>query len=74
MGRVVSKQIKRIGYLLFEKRKDLFKNKFEDIKESLRKLYGNKLTKKERNVLAGYIARLVRYEIKKTSPKGEEVS
>ncbi|MFP3189733.1 MAG: hypothetical protein RXR31_00095 [Thermoproteota archaeon] len=62
MGRIVSKQIKRIGMLLYEKRKDLFSGKFDNVKEALKKHFGNRLTKKERNKLAGYIARLAKYE------------
>lgn len=60
MGRIVSKHIKRIGMLLFERGKELSSKKFEDIKEILKKQFGNKLTKRERNRLAGYIARLAR--------------
>jgi len=59
MGRIKTKLIKRITLDLYNKYKDEFKNTFEENKKIIEKLIDFP-SKKIRNVVAGYITRLVK--------------
>jgi len=57
MGRIKTKQIKRIALQLIELHRDKFKNNFEDNKKLVEE-FAEIPSKKMRNVIAGYITRL----------------
>ncbi len=61
MGRIKTKAIKRTGRGLFEKAPEIFSKNFEENKKAL----GNEMSsKKNRNMVAGYISRLKKQEKK----------
>ena len=59
MGRIKTKLIKRIANRLIKENKDRFKNNFEDNKKIVVEL-ASIPSKKMRNVIAGYVTRLVK--------------
>ncbi len=59
MGRIKTKLIKRVTLKLFKEHRDEFKPEFEENKEIVSKL-ADVPSKKIRNIIAGYITRLVR--------------
>ncbi len=59
MGRVKSKAIKRDGMKLFEMGRDVFTESFEENKKLLER-FAEFRSKKLRNVIAGYITKLVK--------------
>ena len=61
MGRVKTTLIKRVGNRLVKENRDHFSKDFEKNKEILPQ-FVNVSSKKLRNVLAGYIARLMKVE------------
>ncbi len=63
MGRIRTKLVKRTGQSLLKKFPDKFDSNFENNKKSLGEVVDIH-SKKLRNVIAGYIARLVREEQK----------
>ena len=61
MGRIKTSLIKSVTLKLFKNNKALFKDKFEDNKLILNDLIKTE-SKKLRNIIAGYITRLVKQE------------
>ena len=61
MGRIKTKQIKRIALQLIELHRDKFKNNFEDNKKLVEE-FAEIPSKKMRNVIAGYVTRLMQQE------------
>ena len=61
MGRIKTAMIKSITLKLYHKNKDLFKEKFDDNKLILNDLIKTE-SKKLRNIIAGYLTRLVKQE------------
>ena len=61
MGRIKTSLIKSVTLKLFKNNKGLFKDKFEDNKLILNDLIKTE-SKKLRNIIAGYITRLVKQE------------
>ena len=61
MGRIKTKLIKRTGNLLFKTHKNKFNTDFGHNKKTIEQVV-TMPSKKMRNVLAGYITRLVRIE------------
>jgi small subunit ribosomal protein S17e len=59
MGRIKTKLIKRIVNRLIKENKDRFKNNFEENKKIVSEI-ANIESKKMRNVIAGYVTRLVK--------------
>jgi len=59
MGRIKTKKVKRITNELFRKYKDEFKESFDENKKIITKL-ADINSKKLRNVIAGYVTRLMR--------------
>ncbi len=59
MGRIKTKLVKRAAKEIIGKYKDLFKNNFNDNKKILEKVADVK-SKKLRNVMVGYLTRLVK--------------
>lgn len=59
MGRIKTKLIKRITEELFSKHRDVFGTDFEKNKELVSK-YTTVESKKLRNIIAGYVTRLVK--------------
>ena len=58
MGRVKTKQIKRIALQLVELHRDKFKTNFTDNKKIVKE-FAEIPSKKMRNVIAGYVTRLM---------------
>lgn len=56
MGRIRTKQIKRLGQKFLDTHKSQFSEKFEDNKQKVQELSDVK-TKKLRNMIAGYITK-----------------
>jgi len=66
MGKVKNKKVKRIAKTLLEKFPNLFIADFEHNKLQIKKMQEElKLSKKERNQIAGYITRLIKQQSKK---------
>ena len=63
MGRIKTKLLKRVGLKLFKNHKETFTINFDKNKEILAKFI-NTPSKKYRNILAGYLVRLVKKEKK----------
>lgn len=63
MGRIKTKLVKRTGKILLKKNPDKFTSSFESNKKSLVDV-ADIPSKKLRNVVAGYITRLVKKEQK----------
>ncbi len=61
MGRIKTKLIKRTGNLLFKTHKKKFDTDFDHNKKAVEQVV-TMPSKKMRNVLAGYLTRLVRIE------------
>ena len=61
MGRIKTAMIKSVTLKLYNKNKDLFKEKFDDNKLILNDLIKTE-SKKLRNIIAGYLTRLVKQE------------
>ncbi len=61
MGRIKTSMIKSITFKLYNNNRDKFKDKFEDNKEILKDLIKTE-SKKLRNIIAGYLTRLVKQE------------
>lgn len=61
MGRIKTSLIKSVTLKLFKNNKDLFKDKFDDNKLLINDLIKTE-SKKLRNIIAGYITRLVKQE------------
>ncbi len=61
MGRIKTTQIKRVGNKLVRQHRDKFSKDFDTNKKVLPE-YVNVGSKKLRNILAGYIARLMKVE------------
>ena len=61
MGRIKTQLIKRISIELYNNHRDQLKNNFEDNKKIVGELLDIQ-SKKLRNVISGYITRLVRKE------------
>ncbi|MCB9359094.1 30S ribosomal protein S17e [Candidatus Woesearchaeota archaeon] len=59
MGRIKTLQIKRATHNILKKHDDKFSDNFEQNKQTLLSMY-NIQSKKIRNVIAGYITRIVR--------------
>ncbi|MBD3247015.1 30S ribosomal protein S17e [Candidatus Pacearchaeota archaeon] len=59
MGRIKTKLIKRISLKLFKQHKEEFKPDFEENKQLVESL-ADVPSKKIRNVIAGYVTRLVK--------------
>ncbi|MBL7147283.1 MAG: 30S ribosomal protein S17e [Nanoarchaeota archaeon] len=59
MGRIKTKLLKRAGEKLYSENKDKFKDKFEDNKKIVDDLMEIP-SKKLRNIIAGYVTRLVK--------------
>lgn len=59
MGRIKTKLVKRITFKLFERHKEEFKPDFEANKTMVTK-YADIPGKKIRNIIAGYMTRLVK--------------
>ena len=59
MGRIKTQMIKRVTNEIFEKHRDQFKESFEENKAALARV-ADINSKKLRNVVAGYITRLMR--------------
>ncbi len=59
MGRIKTSLIKRITLDLFRKHGDKFKKTFEDNRELVGQ-FADISSKKQRNIIAGYITRLVK--------------
>jgi len=59
MGRIKTKLIKRISLKLFDEHKDEFKPDFEENKKLVEE-FADVPSKKIRNVVAGYVTRLVK--------------
>jgi len=59
MGRIKTTLIKRTGKKLFKEHRDEFKSDFEENKKIVEK-FADIPSKKLRNVIAGYITRLVK--------------
>ena len=57
MGRIIPKNIKRLGIEIYKSKRELISNDFAKNKELLEKISSYK-SKKIRNVLAGYLKRL----------------
>ena len=64
MGRVKNKIIKRIARMLIKLYPDKFNEDFENNKNILKNMPELKLSKKQRNQVAGYIVRLVKFSKK----------
>jgi len=61
MGRIKTKLIKRITLNLFRDHKEEFKQDFDENKEIVTK-FADIPSKKIRNIIAGYVTRLVKQE------------
>ena len=61
MGRIKTKQIKRIALQLVELHRDKFKTNFTDNKKIVEE-FAEIPSKKMRNVIAGYVTRLMQQE------------
>ncbi len=59
MGRIKTKLIKRITLKLFKQHRDEFKPEFDENKEIVSK-FADIPSKKIRNIIAGYVTRLVK--------------
>ena len=59
MGRIKTTLTRRTGLMLVEKHKDMFKKDFEENKKIVNNLL-NIPSKKQRNIVAGYVTRLVK--------------
>ena len=59
MGRIKTKLIKRVTLSLFKDHKEEFKQDFDENKEIVTK-FAEIPSKKIRNIIAGYVTRLVR--------------
>jgi len=59
MGRIKTKLLKRTGEKLYSENKDKFKKDFKDNKKTVDELMDIP-SKKLRNILAGYVTRLVK--------------
>lgn len=57
MGRIIQKNLKRLGLEIYKTKRELVKDDFEKNKEMLKKNSTYK-SKKVRNILAGYLKRL----------------
>jgi small subunit ribosomal protein S17e len=64
MGRIKTTPLKRVTLELLDKHKDKFSDSFEKNKEAVSELTESK-SKKLRNIVAGYVTRLVRKEQKR---------
>ena len=62
MGKIKTKMIKRVSHSILKNNPNLFKKTFEENKKLLEQVADTK-SKKLRNVIAGYITRLVKKEI-----------
>jgi small subunit ribosomal protein S17e len=65
MGKVKNKKVKRIARTLLEKFPNLFTVNFEHNKLQIKGMQELKLSKKERNQVAGYITRIIKQQTKK---------
>jgi len=61
MGKVKNKIIKRIARMLVKVYPDKFNESFENNKNVLKNMSELKLSKKQRNQVAGYIVRLIKF-------------
>lgn len=61
MGRIKTSMIKSVTFKLFKDNKDKFKDNFEENKLLLNDLIKTE-SKKLRNIIAGYLTRLVKQE------------
>jgi len=61
MGRIKTSMIKSVTFKLFKTKKELFKDNFEENKLILNDLIKTE-SKKLRNIIAGYLTRLVKQE------------
>ena len=59
MGRIKTTQVKRIALRLVDEQRELFKEEFEDNKQLVDQ-FVDIPSKKLRNVIAGYVTRLIR--------------
>ena len=59
MGRIKTKLIKRISLKIFKQHSDELKDNFEENKEQVAK-FADIPSKKIRNIIAGYVTRLVK--------------
>jgi len=59
MGRIKTKLIKRITLKIFNNHRDEFKSDFKENKEKVMQ-YADIPSKKIRNIIAGYVTRLVK--------------
>ncbi|MBD3249615.1 30S ribosomal protein S17e [Candidatus Woesearchaeota archaeon] len=59
MGRIKTSLIKRITFDLFRKHKEEFKKTFEENRELVEQ-FADIPSKKQRNIIAGYVTRLVK--------------
>ncbi len=59
MGRIKTTQVKRIALRLVDEQRELFKEEFEDNKQLVGQ-FVDIPSKKLRNVIAGYVTRLIR--------------
>jgi ribosomal protein S17E len=60
MGKSIAKKIKYEGEVLLEEFPEKFGDKFDNNKKSLNTMQDLKLSKTNRNILAGYIVRLAK--------------
>ncbi|HLI46444.1 MAG TPA: 30S ribosomal protein S17e [Geobacterales bacterium] len=74
MGGVKTKSVKRIAKYLLDMYPDMFSTDFEHNKQILKEKSPVRLTKKERNKIAGYLVRLLKLKQKEQEVEVKEES